>query len=555
MAAFSMDAMNMSAVDRCLDAACASLGFDLGEVWSFCGEVQRGKALEPVCLRAYARPATIETYGSRVKLGLDHESVSQRHSLSPILVKQARQNEAPLWFTSSHPDTPMHEDLPLNTAVAIPLSLDATHKDMVAVFFSMDDVQRQETALALLTALSRAACTACMRSFPAFDSDAAHQQPPLARLEDFTEPNLDMRWDSLQDAEFLVNGSRCTIYTAFYKNLPVAVKLVRKDIPDKKTVYGELNMETDILMRLHHPNIVKLIGAGTQPERFMVIERLDGGTLAQRCGSALNIRDRRRRFRTKTPFTYLELVTCARQLAHALRYMHTEAVPGCMVIHRDLKPDNIAFDGMGNLKILDMGLAKVVPLADGDPTAVYKMTGETGSLRYMAPEVALRKPYNGKADVYGFGMILWEMAAMRKPFEGIGRELFFELVVNGTSKPPVDRNWPPEFGALLHKCWEKDPAKRPDFDLIINDLQAMIDDAKAQALAHEQDSNTLAFGQRGHHHNPLLGWLRRRQGSSSGQSGTPRSGHSGPDSNPSSGAPSPTAAAAARKRGGDARGF
>eukprot|EP00611_Tribonema_gayanum_P023563 TRINITY_DN4982_c0_g1_i2.p2 TRINITY_DN4982_c0_g1~~TRINITY_DN4982_c0_g1_i2.p2 ORF type:complete len:481 (-),score=112.74 TRINITY_DN4982_c0_g1_i2:149-1591(-) len=480
---------------------------------------------------------------------------------------------------------------------------------MVAVFFSMDDVQRQETALALLTALSRAACTACMRSFPAFDSDAAalaaqlaplankqaaaakaqaasaaqtggiqlggashpprppspamleeaavaaHQQPPLARLEDFTEPNLDMRWDSLQDAEFLVNGSRCTIYTAFYKNLPVAVKLVRKDIPDKKTVYGELNMETDILMRLHHPNIVKLIGAGTQPERFMVIERLDGGTLAQRCGSALNIRDRRRRFRTKTPFTYLELVTCARQLAQALRYMHTEAVPGCMVIHRDLKPDNIAFDGMGNLKILDMGLAKVVPLADGDPTAVYKMTGETGSLRYMAPEVALRKPYNGKADVYGFGMILWEMAAMRKPFEGIGRELFFELVVNGTSKPPVDRNWPPEFGALLHKCWEKDPAKRPDFDLIINDLQAMIDDAKAQALAHEQDSNTLAFGQRGHHHNPLLGWLRRRQGSSSGQSGTPRSGHSGPDSNPSSGAPSPTAAAAARKRGGDARGF
>lgn len=52
----------------------------------------------------------------------------------------------------------------------------------------------------------------------------------------------------------------------------------------------------------------------------------------------------------------------------------------------------------------------------------------------MAPEVAARKPYNGKADVYGFGMILWEMAAMRKPFEGVGRELFFEMVVNGNSK-------------------------------------------------------------------------------------------------------------------------
>lgn len=65
----------------------------------------------------------------------------------------------------------------------------------------------------------------------------------------------------------------------------------------------ELELEMGLLMRLHHPNIVRLVGAGTQPEQFLLIERLDGGTLAQRCGNALNIRDRRRRFRHKRPFT------------------------------------------------------------------------------------------------------------------------------------------------------------------------------------------------------------------------------------------------------------
>jgi serine/threonine protein kinase len=52
----------------------------------------------------------------------------------------------------------------------------------------------------------------------------------------------------------------------------------------------------------------------------------------------------------------------------------------------------------------------------------------------MSPEVALRKPYNGKADVYSFGMILWEMAALRKPFEGMGRDTFYELVVRGKNQ-------------------------------------------------------------------------------------------------------------------------
>jgi serine/threonine protein kinase len=89
--------------------------------------------------------------------------------------------------------------------------------------------------------------------------------------------------------------------------------------------------------RLRHENIVRLIGAGSDPERFLIIERLDGGTLAQRCGSGVGVRDRRRRFKRKQPFNYIELMKCGRQLAEGLRYLHEEAIPGRIIIHRDLK--------------------------------------------------------------------------------------------------------------------------------------------------------------------------------------------------------------------------
>lgn len=68
------------------------------------------------------------------------------------------------------------------------------------------------------------------------------------------------------------------------------------------------------------------------------------------------------------------------QLAEALQYMHDDAMPGKLVMHRDLKPDNIGFDSNGNLKLIDLGLGRVVPKSTED-NATYRMTGETGSLR------------------------------------------------------------------------------------------------------------------------------------------------------------------------------
>lgn len=100
---------------------------------------------------------------------------------------------------------------------------------------------------------------------------------------------------------------------------------------------------TAVHSRLNQPNIVKLIGAGLTSKgvRFLILERLDGGTLTQMLGYDTRIRDRRRRFWRKKQMAYLDVLKAARAVACAMQYCHEQAIPGSIVLHRDLKPDNI----------------------------------------------------------------------------------------------------------------------------------------------------------------------------------------------------------------------
>ena len=105
------------------------------------------------------------------------------------------------------------------------------------------------------------------------------------------------------------------------------------------------------------------------------------------------------------------------------------------------------------MKLIDFGLARVVDNTTPDCDEVYEMSGETGSLRYMAPEVASAQPYNHKADVYSFGMILWELVAYEKPFDGMNREEFYEKVVHGGYRPEITRKFPEDLANLIQSSW------------------------------------------------------------------------------------------------------
>jgi len=126
------------------------------------------------------------------------------------------------------------------------------------------------------------------------------------------------------------------------------------------------------------------------------------------------------------------------------------------------------------VKLLDFGLARIVENSSLYSNEIYHMSGETGSLRYMAPEIADSRPYNHKADVYSFGIILWEIVAYKKPYDGLNRESFYVRVVKGGERPPLQKKWPKGIVKLMTDCWSADKDKRPNFDQIVRRLDDMM---------------------------------------------------------------------------------
>jgi len=167
-----------------------------------------------------------------------------------------------------------------------------------------------------------------------------------------------------------------------------------------------------------------------------------------------------------------DVISNALAIARAMRYFHS-ALDGYAILHRDLKPDNIGFTSDGTLKIMDFGLASVmestIPFSDD----VYEMTGGTGSLRYMAPEVADSRPYNNKADVYSFGILLWELLSCKKPYAGLGIDEYYDEVVYGEVRPNIDSRWHKELADLMIKCWHKEIENRPNSQEIVSILESI----------------------------------------------------------------------------------
>ena len=159
-----------------------------------------------------------------------------------------------------------------------------------------------------------------------------------------TGADLNLTWSKLRNIEYLTDGGNNWIHTAVMDNHPIVIKQLKPEVKDVAVAMNEIEDELKIHAKLNHENIVSLIGAGftSDNSRFLVLERLDGGTLAQKLEYDTRIRDRRRRFWKKNKMSYLAVLKCAKQIADAMDYCHRIALNGKgMILHRDLKPDNI----------------------------------------------------------------------------------------------------------------------------------------------------------------------------------------------------------------------
>ena len=121
-------------------------------------------------------------------------------------------------------------------------------------------------------------------------------------------------------------------------------------------------------------------------------------------------------------------------MAQALAFLHQCKPP---IIHRDLKPDNILIADNGSFKLADFGLSKMC-LSEG--RGQYQMTGETGTLQYMAPEVMRSEHYDKSVDIYSFALVLWFLIHGENPLhDTTPKELFQAAGKHLALRPPVDR--------------------------------------------------------------------------------------------------------------------
>ena len=161
------------------------------------------------------------------------------------------------------------------------------------------------------------------------------------------------------------------------------------------------------------------------------------------------------------------------------------------IVHRDIKPDNIGFTADGTLKLFDFGLSTCIIKCADDNHECYKMTGNTGTLRYMAPEVALGLPYNQTVDVYSFSVIFWQLLSSRVPFLRLGKNAFIKNVVENDQRPALDPRWPLALQQLLTRCWDKDKSVRLNSQAILQELAGLIHEESQKQFTRMNHSHSI----------------------------------------------------------------
>jgi len=230
----------------------------------------------------------------------------------------------------------------------------------------------------------------------------------------------------------------------------VAIKILPGEFAADEERLARFEREAKVLASLNHPNIATVYGLHQDGElRFLAMELVRGRTLTEEIARGL------------APARALEL---ALEATDALAAAHRQRVT-----HRDLKPDNMMIDGEGRLKVLDFGLAKLgaVETSPDSPTELREATvtrggSLLGTVAYMSPEQAQGRPVDPRSDVFSLGIVLYELATGRRPFEGDNAVSILTSILRDTPTPAaaVRAGVPAPLDRILGRCLEKDPAAR-----------------------------------------------------------------------------------------------
>jgi len=279
----------------------------------------------------------------------------------------------------------------------------------------------------------------------------------------------------------LGSGEFCVAESATLRGERVALKLLHSARNESELAISDLRREMTILSEISrsagnggdapigHPNIVRLVAYGYTPtgSPFCALE-----LFTQPLSAALPAAASKKALKEWPPARGIAI---GLQLATALDYIHDGFMPGYRVLHRDLKPSNVGLacrGGHERAMLADFGLLKIWKRGEDDHE-LRKLTGLTGSLRYMAPEVALSQPYNHKAEVFSWTSLLYHVLTLEKPFANMDAKKFVNEACKNGVRCPLDKKWPAKLRAVMTEGWAGDPAARPDCRAVTEVLKTL----------------------------------------------------------------------------------
>ena len=253
-------------------------------------------------------------------------------------------------------------------------------------------------------------------------------------------------------------GAFGVVFKGTFDRNPVAIKELSSDLNHVSgEVFREFQGEIYAQCLLDHPNCVKLYGVTANPPR-MILEFISGGDLYHFLHPKVGNPP------TQDTLSWERRYNIALDIAKGLYHMQSLNPP---IVHRDLRSPNIFLTPEGKALIGDFGLSRLVNT---------EIAGVLGTWQWCAPECIDSKDSSGydcRADIYSFGIVLWELASLDYPFEEYASNpLYFQnkcfklqelkrAIIDYGLRPTIPSSTPPEFTDLILSCWEGDPEMRP----------------------------------------------------------------------------------------------
>mmetsp|Transcript_4623 Transcript_4623/g.8855 ORF Transcript_4623/g.8855 Transcript_4623/m.8855 type:complete len:762 (+) Transcript_4623:30-2315(+) len=263
--------------------------------------------------------------------------------------------------------------------------------------------------------------------------------------------NVDFK--ELTLGKLLGKGSQGEVFAGTWRESEVAIKKIdtRLVSPD---IIEEFCQEAEIMRRLRHPCLTLFMGVSLEhPNLCIVTEIVSRGSLFDIIGDKC------------CGFAWSKALSIATDIARGMTYLH--AMEPTPILHRDLKSLNILVDQNWKAKIADFGMTRFAE--EGTMT-------QCGSPLWMAPEMIKNEPYTDKADVYSFGIVLWELYTRQIPYRGTGLSptQLVVKVVRDNLRPDIPEQCPKQYAKLMEKCWHPDPEGRPSFALVLKVLETFM---------------------------------------------------------------------------------